>query len=138
MPSIDTDTRLIMTILFVGAVSGMNVFFYTEYGLMFPYSGWSHAILFGIMTVGIIMIMKALFDMVLNDRIENFLLQRKIEQYWTRMARQEDNKKRVRESLRSFDQSYAIGNVPPPPIPRGFQPIQEDAVSPSFLTTYNE
>ena len=72
MPSIDTDTRLIMTILFVGAVSGMNVFFYTEYGLMFPYSGWSHAVLFGIMTVGVIMIMKALFDMVLNDRIENF------------------------------------------------------------------
>jgi|TARA_R110000824_G_scaffold35603_2_gene111382 hypothetical protein len=138
MPSIDTDTRLIMTILFVGAVSGMNVFFYTEYGLMFPYSGWSHAVLFGIMTVGVIMIMKALFDMVLNDRIENFLLQRKIEQYWTRMARQEDNKKRVRESLRSFDQSYAIGNIPQTPVPRGFPPVQEDAISPSFLTTFNE
>ncbi len=138
MPSIDTDTRLIMTILFVGAVSGMNVFFYTEYGLMFPYEGWSHAVLFGIMTVGVIMIMKAIFDMVLNDRIENFLLQRKIEQYWTRMTRQEDNKKRVRESLRGFDQTYAVGNVPQPP-PRGFQPVQEtDAVSPAFLTSFQE
>lgn len=136
MPSIDTDTRLIMTILFVGAVSGMNVFFYTEYGTMFPYEGWTHALLFGIMTVGVIMIMKALFDMILNDRIENFLLQRKIEQYWTRMARQEDNKKRVRESLRSFDQSYAINNIPAPPPPRF--PQQEDAISPSFLTTFNE
>ena len=82
------------------------------------------------------MIMKALFDMILNDRIENFLLQRKIEQYWTRMARQEDNKKRVRESLRSFDQSYAINNIPAPPPPRF--PQQEDAISPSFLTTFNE
>tara|TARA_B100000029_G_C17595790_1_gene964085 strand:+ start:1685 stop:2098 length:414 start_codon:yes stop_codon:yes gene_type:complete len=137
MPSIDTDTRLIMTILFVGSVSGMNVFFYTEYGTLFPYSGWTHALLFGILTVGVIMIMKAMFDMVLNDRIENFLLQRKIEQYWARMAQQEENKKRVRESLRNFDQNYALNNVPMPPPPRTIQP-QEDAISPSFLTTFNE
>ena len=52
------------------------------------------------------------------------------------MARQEDNKKRVRESLRSFDQSYAINNIPAPPPPRF--PQQEDAISPSFLTTFNE
>ncbi len=137
MPSIDTDTRLIMTILFVGSVSGMNVFFYTEYGTLFPYSGWTHALLFGILTVGVIMIMKAMFDMVLNDRIENFLLQRKIEQYWARMAQQEENKKRVRESLRNFDQNYALNNVPMPPPPRMIQ-SQEDAISPSFLTTFNE
>ena len=137
MPSIDTDTRLIMTILFVGSVSGMNVFFYTEYGTLFPYSGWTHALLFGILTVGVIMIMKAMFDMVLNDRIENFLLQRKIEQYWARMAQQEENKKRVRESLRNFDQNYALNNVPKPPPPRMIQ-SQEDAISPSFLTTFNE
>ena len=137
MPSIDTDTRLIMTILFVGSVSGMNVFFYTEYGTLFPYSGWTHALLFGILTVGVIMIMKAMFDMVLNDRIENFLLQRKIEQYWARMAQQEENKKRVRESLRNFDQNYALNNLPKPPPPRMIQ-SQEDAISPSFLTTFNE
>ena len=83
------------------------------------------------------MIMKAMFDMVLNDRIENFLLQRKIEQYWARMAQQEENKKRVRESLRNFDQNYALNNVPMPPPPRMIQ-SQEDAISPSFLTTFNE
>ena len=42
MPSIDTDTRLIMTILFVGSVSGVNVYFYTQYGVDFPYGGYDY------------------------------------------------------------------------------------------------
>ena len=90
MPSIDTDTRLIMTILFVGAVSGVNVYFYAMYGITFPYGSLEHALLFGIVTVGGIMCIKALFDLFLNDWIEEFLLQRRIDAYWSRKAREEE------------------------------------------------
>ena len=31
MPALGKDTKLVMTILFVGAVSGVNVFFYAEF-----------------------------------------------------------------------------------------------------------
>ena len=82
MPSIDTDTRLIMTILFVGSVSGLNVYFYTQYGVQFPYDGYAHGVLFGIITIGGIMIMKAAFDLILHDMIEDRLLQRNIDNYW--------------------------------------------------------
>ena len=52
MPSIDTDTRLVMTILFVGAVSGINIYFYSQYGMSFPYGAEEHAVLFGIGRLG--------------------------------------------------------------------------------------
>ena len=55
MPALEQDTRLVMTILFVGTVSGANVFFYAEYGVNFPYSHFEHALLFGLITVGGIM-----------------------------------------------------------------------------------
>ena len=99
MPSIDTDTRLIMTILFVGAISGTNIYFYTIYGVDFPYTGLSHAVLFGICTVGGIMLLKALFDLMLNDMIEDFLLQRKIDAYWNRKARAKRTVKELENHL---------------------------------------
>ena len=92
MASIDTDTRLVMTILFVGAVSGMNVYFYAQYGVGFPYGVEAHALLFGISTIGGIMIMKAVFDLVANDYIEETLLQRRIDSYWSRRARESFNR----------------------------------------------
>ena len=48
MAAIDRDTRLVMTILFVGAVSGMNVYFYANYGAELPWSAVSHAVLFSL------------------------------------------------------------------------------------------
>ena len=50
--------------------------------------------------------MKALFDMVVNDWIEEYLLQRRIDAYWARKAREEENRKRVRESFRQFQQNW--------------------------------
>jgi len=114
MPSIDTDTRLVMTILFVGAVSGINIYFYSQYGMSFPYGAEEHAVLFGISTIGGIMILKAMFDMVLNDWIEEFLLQRRIDAYWARKAREEENRKRVRDSFRQFQQNWNQTVVSPP------------------------
>ena len=35
MAALNNDTRLVMTILFVGTVSGANVYFYSAYGLKF-------------------------------------------------------------------------------------------------------
>tara|TARA_R100000152_G_C6778269_1_gene208807 strand:- start:2520 stop:2957 length:438 start_codon:yes stop_codon:yes gene_type:complete len=140
MPSIDTDTRLVMTILFVGAVSGSNIFWYSQYGITFPYGAIEHAILFGILTVGGIMCLKAFFDLFMNDYIEEWLLQRRIDSYWSRKAREEENRKRVRDSMRQFNQNF---NIPTPPVygdsnlPTFTPPVvgeEQQLVSPTFLT----
>lgn len=145
MPSIDTDTRLIMTVLFVGAVSGINVYFFSQYGTTFvnAYGPYPVAVIFGVLTVGGIMILKALFDLILNDYIEDFLLQRQINSYWNRKARDEDNRKRVRESMRNFQQQFGLpsgsgvyGDNVMPNLPMQTQETQ--TVSPTFLTGFNE
>tara|TARA_R110002050_G_scaffold114857_2_gene230696 strand:+ start:3084 stop:3461 length:378 start_codon:yes stop_codon:yes gene_type:complete len=123
-----------MTILFVGVISGVNVYFYTLYGITFPYGGYAHAVLFGISTIGGIMIMKAFFDLLLNDYIEEFLLQRQIENYWSRKGREEDNRKRVRESMKQFQSTFpsaqnVYGDNQLPIIKQ-----EPEGVSPSFLT----
>ena len=144
MPSIDTDTRLIMTVLFVGAVSGINVYFFSQYGTTFvnAYGPYPVAVIFGVLTVGGIMILKALFDLILNDYIEDFLLQRQINSYWNRKARDEDNRKRVRESMRNFQQQFGLpsgsgvyGDNVMPNLPMQTQETQ--TVSPTFLTGFN-
>ena len=145
MPSIDTDTRLIMTVLFVGAVSGINVYFFSQYGTTFvnAYGPYPVAVIFGVLTVGGIMILKALFDLILNDYIEDFLLQRQINSYWNRKARDEDNRKRVRESMRNFQQQFGnalggssvYGDNVLPNLPQTSEP---QTVSPTFLTGFNE
>ena len=88
------------------------------------------------------MIMKALFDMVVNDWIEEYLLQRRIDAYWARKAREEENRKRVRESFRQFQQNwnttvaspsniYGDSNLP------SLNPTK-GGVNPSFLTLETE
>lgn len=102
MPALNGDTRLVMTILFVGALSGANVFAYAQFGTGFPYGPIAHSILFGLGTIGSIMVMKALFDLALNDKIEMWLLDRKITSYWERKARDEQQRQKMRESARQF------------------------------------
>lgn len=102
MAALNNDTRLVMTILFVGTVSGANVYFYSAYGLNFPYGPLAHSVLFGLITVGGIMVMKALFDLSLNDRIEIRLLDRQIESHFQRVAREEQIKTKLRESMKQF------------------------------------
>ena len=99
--------------------------------------------IFGVLTVGGIMILKALFDLILNDYIEDFLLQRQINAYWNRKARDEDNRKRVRESMRNFQQQFGIplsgSNVYSDSVMPNL-PVQQETqtVSPTFLTGFNE
>ena len=99
---------MIMAILFVGAVSGVNVLAYAEYGISFPYGAEAHAVLFGISTIGAILMVKVLFDVFISDYIEDFLLRRAIDGYWGRKQREEENKRRVKESLKQFNTNYAV------------------------------
>jgi len=102
MAALNNDTRLVMTILFVGTVSGANVYFYSAYGLNFPYGPLAHSVLFGLITVGGIMVMKALFDLSLNDKIEIRLLDRQIENHFQRMQREEQIRNKLQENMRQF------------------------------------
>ena len=95
MASLDKVTRLVMTILFVGTVSGANVYFYSNYGYQLPWSALSHAVLFGLITVGSIMGIKAAFDLVMNDRMELWLLDRKIDVYWQKSNVKNNNVKKL-------------------------------------------
>jgi hypothetical protein len=127
----EDDTRLVMTILFVGAVSGVNVYFFATFGAEFMsiYGPYTLAILFGVLTVGGIMILKSLFDLVLNEYIEDFLLQRSINTYWARKAKDEENRKRVRESMRQYEEFRFR------PIQQQQQFVDENVINPSFLMT---
>ena len=102
MPALSQDTRLVMTILFVGVLSGTNVWAYAAFGTQFPYGPLAHSFLFGLGTIGAIMVMKALFDLALNDRIEMWLLDRKIESFWARKGRDEQQKQKLRENAKQY------------------------------------
>jgi len=102
MAALNNDTRLVMTILFVGTVSGANVYFYSAYGLDFPYGPLAHSVLFGLITVGGIMVMKAVFDLSLNDKIEIRLLDRQIENHFQRLQREEQIKTKLHDSMKQF------------------------------------
>ncbi len=125
MPALAKDTKLIMTILFIGAVSGVNVFFYAEYGSLLAFSHYAHATVFSLMTIGGILVMKAVFDLILNDYIEMGLLDRRIAAYWTKRARDEQQRERVRQSLQQHNQQW--GQFTPT------QVKEAQTTTPSFL-----
>tara|TARA_R100001015_G_C4542733_1_gene106374 strand:- start:367 stop:762 length:396 start_codon:yes stop_codon:yes gene_type:complete len=129
MAALNTDTRLVMTILFVGALSGTNVWAYAQFGTNFPYGSFAHAFLFGLGTIGAIMVMKAIFDLALNDRIEMWLLDRKIAAYWERKARDEQQRQKMRESARQF------GGATPFYQPQLQQEEEVNSVGSEFLAT---
>ncbi len=134
MPALGKDTKLVMTILFVGAICGVNVFFYAEFGSMLAFSHYAHAVVFGLMTIGGILVMKAIFDLVLNDYIEMTLLDRKISAYWAKRARDEQQRERVRTSLQAYNQQWgytAPNGAQMNTQPVVMQPVQE--IKPSFL-----
>ncbi len=112
LAALNADTRLIMTILFVGVVSGANVFFYAQYGSNFPYAHLAHGVLFGLITVGAILIMKAVNDLFLNDYIEQGLLDRRIEAYWKLKTKEEQQRKRMQDSLKTFQTDFNTTRVP--------------------------
>ena len=108
MAAIDKDTRLVMTILFVGAVSGMNVYFYANYGAELPWSPFAHAILFSLMTIGAVMGIKALMDLAMNDRIELWLLDRKIRVYWEKKQREDTQRSKIADNMRQFNYQVPV------------------------------
>ena len=115
MPALEKDTKLVMTILFVGAISGTNVYFYAKYGDLISFNEYAHALIFGLMTVGGILVMKALFDLAINDKIETFLLDRRIAAYWNKKNRDEQQRERIRQSMNQYNPLQAQ-YVPTPPM----------------------
>ena len=120
-----------MTILFVGTMCGANVFAYAKFGLDFPYTILMHGILFGLITVGAIMVMKALFDLALNDKIEMWLLDRRISSYWDRIAKDEQQRKKMQESLKIFQNENQTNRIPS----LSSAEYEGDGVSAEFLAT---
>lgn len=110
MAAINKDTRLVMTILFVGAVSGMNVYFYANYGAELPWSPLSHAVLFSLITIGFVMGIKAVFDLIMNDRMELWLLDRKINMYWEKRKREETQRNKIVDSMRQYNMNPYMQN----------------------------
>ena len=129
MAALNRDTRMIMTILFVGLVSGSNVYFYAEYGLNFPYTTTAHGLLFGLITVGAILLMKALNDLALNDKIESWLLDRRIVAYWNIKSKEEEQRKRMQDSLKTFQNDFQTTRIPQ----IGYDASQDGGVSSDFL-----
>ena len=111
MAAISKDTRLVMTILFVGAVSGMNVYFYANYGAELPWSALSHAVLFSLITIGFVMGIKAVFDLIMNDRMELWLLDRKINMYWEKRKREETQRNKIVDSMRQYNMNPYMRNA---------------------------
>tara|TARA_R110002020_G_C15684612_1_gene719233 strand:+ start:47 stop:463 length:417 start_codon:yes stop_codon:yes gene_type:complete len=138
MAALNNDTRLVMTILFVGTVSGANVYFYSAYGLSFPYGPLAHSVLFGLITVGGIMVMKALFDLSLNDRIEIRLLDRQIESHFQRVAREQQIKQKLRESMKQYgvNRREAWNNTFPSETPTAS--FEESQIPNEFLATIQQ
>tara|TARA_R110002012_G_scaffold50741_1_gene131112 strand:+ start:121 stop:510 length:390 start_codon:yes stop_codon:yes gene_type:complete len=112
MAALNQDTRLVMTILFVGTVSGANVYFYANYGVNFPYTTLAHSALFGLITVGGIMCLKAIFDLSLNDKIELRLLDRRINAYWERRARDEQQRQKLTETMKQYNTTSISPSTP--------------------------
>ena len=106
MPALSQDTRLVMTILFVGALSGTNVFAYAAFGTGFPYGALAHSFLFGLGTIGAM-----------------WLLDRKIAAFWERKARDEQQRNKMRESARQYNTN----------IYQGIQEEEENTVGNEFL-----
>ena len=128
MPALEKDTKLVMTILFVGAISGTNVYFYAKYGDLISFNEYAHALIFGLMTVGGILVMKALFDLAINDKIETFLLDRRIAAYWNKKNRDEQQRERIRQSMNQYNPLQAqYVPIPQPPTP------ETPTTQPSFL-----
>ncbi len=127
MPALEHDTRLVMTILFVGTVSGANVFFYANYGIDFPYTTLAHSALFGLITVGAIMILKAVFDLALNEKIEMYLLERRVNHFWHQKRKEEEQKGKIRETMNKHNTSFGSSS------PAMISTIETEGVGNEFL-----
>lgn len=120
-----------MTILFVGTVSGANVYFYANYGAELPWTALSHAFLFGLLTVGGIMGLKAAFDLVMNDKMELWLLDRRMKHYFERKQRDAQHRQKIVETMRQQP------NVMLPYQP-GYETPPSDSIGNEFLAAIEQ
>jgi hypothetical protein len=89
----------------------MNVYFYANYGAELPWSPLSHAVLFSLITIGFVMGIKAVFDLIMNDRMELWLLDRKINMYWEKRKREETQRNKIVDSMRQYNLNPYMRNA---------------------------
>ena len=75
-------------------------------------------------------IMKALNDLFLNDYIEQGLLDRRIESYWKMKNKEEQQRKRMQDSLKTFQQDFNTTRIPEIST---YQTIEESELGNEFL-----
>jgi len=55
------------------------------------------------------MLQKALFDLAVNERLETWLLNRKIDMYWQKRNRDDSQRQKIRDTMNSRNQNYYRG-----------------------------
>ena len=73
--------------------------------------------------------MKALNDLALNDKIESWLLDRRIVAYWNIKSKEEEQRKRMKDSLKTFQTDFQTTRIPQ----IGYDASQDGGVSSDFL-----
>jgi len=52
------------------------------------------------------MILKAIFDLVLNEKIEMYLLDRRVSHFWAQKRKEEEQKQKIRETMKNYTTAY--------------------------------
>ena len=78
------------------------------------------------------MCLKALFDLSLNERIEMWLLDRRIKHYWERKQRDESVRAKLKDTMKQYSTTY---NIPQAQLVPSFE---SDGVGNEFLTALQE
>ena len=73
------------------------------------------------------MILKAIFDLALNDKIELYLLDRRITHFWNQKRKEEEQKGKIRETMKTHSSTY---NVSPPQL---VSSLENEGVGNEFL-----
>ncbi len=73
------------------------------------------------------MILKAIFDLALNDKIELYLLDRRINHFWNQKRKEEEQKGKIRETMKNHSTTY---NVPAPQL---VSSLETEGVGNEFL-----
>ena len=60
------------------------------------------------MTIGAVMGIKALMDLAMNDRIELWLLDRKIRVYWEKKQREDTQRSKIADNMRQFNYQVPV------------------------------
>ena len=76
------------------------------------------------------MILKAIFDLFLNEKIEMYLLDRRVNHFWAQKRKEEEQKQKIRETMKNYNTTY---NVQPQ-----FVSTMDDGIGNEFLAAIEQ